>query len=227
MQPYFFPYLGYWQLVNAVDEFVILDDVNYIMRGYINKNSILINGMPHKFSISIDKPSQNKLINQTKLAFPIDEREKLLKTIEMAYHKAPYYSQAFRLIEESVMFNDKDLVSFLKNSLCLTADYLGLSTRIIVSSELEKDNTKKAQERIIEINKCLGADTYINAIGGRELYDKEEFMKNNINLFFIEMGAIEYVQFKNKFVPNLSMIDVLMFNGKSEIQSLLNNYTLI
>lgn len=92
MQPYFFPYLGYWQLINAVDKFVLLDDVNFIMRGYINRNSILLNGKSYLFSLPLEKPSQNKLINDSKLNFQHNDREKLLKTIQLAYKKSPFFN---------------------------------------------------------------------------------------------------------------------------------------
>lgn len=227
MQPYFFPYLGYWQLINAVDKFVLLDDVNYIMRGFINRNSILVNGGTHKFSISIDKPSQNKLINETILLFPTKERHNFLKTIEMAYKKAPFFSDTYPVIEESVMFDDTNLLSFLKHSICITKDHLGIDSEILVSSEIKKDNSKKAQNRIIEINKIIGSNTYINPIGGQQLYKKEDFKNNGIELYFMEMQSIEYRQFQNTFVPNLSIIDVLMFNSINEIKDMLLKYRLV
>lgn len=227
MQPYFFPYLGYWQLIQSVDQFVILDDVNYIKRGYINKNSILLNGKPHRFSISIEKPSQNRLISETNLSFPAEEREKLLKTFEMAYHKADHFHDAFPVIEQAVLFPEHRLVPFLQNALSVTMDYLGMDTRLLLASKEEKDESKKAQDKIIDLAKRLGTDTYINAIGGMELYDKETFRKNGIDLYFIQMNPHEYRQFGHPFVPNLSMIDIMMFNSKDEIRTLLNDYTLI
>ena len=227
MQPYFFPYLGYWQLINAVDKFVLLDDVNYIMRGYINRNSILVNGSPYRFTISIDKPSQNKLINETKLFFPTDERKKLLKAIEVAYKKAPYFEGVYPMIQQVILYPNKDLVSFLKNSICTISNYLSIDTDILVSSEIPKDVTKKSKDRIIEINKCLGSDIYINATGGQSLYNREEFKKAGIDLFFIKMIPFEYKQFNNKFVPNLSVIDVLMFNCLKNVNILLRKYLLV
>ncbi len=227
MQPYFFPYLGYWQLINAVDKFVLLDDVNYIMRGYINRNSILVNGEPHKFSISIDKPSQNKLINETNLRFPKSERDKLLKTIEMSYKKAPYFSDAYPIVFESIMCSDDSLVSFIKHSIGLVLKYIGLNTELLLSSCVQKDNSKKSQDRIIEINRVLDSDVYINPIGGQLLYNRNDFLKYGIELYFIEMQQVEYQQFKNAFVPNLSIIDVMMFNNKNEIIAMLNKYRLV
>lgn len=227
MQPYFFPYLGYWQLLNAVDRFVILDDVNYIMHGYINKNSILVNGKPHSFTISLEKPSQNKLICETKLSFPMEERINLLKTFDMAYHKAPHFQEVFPLLESAILYSEKSIVPFLQNAIFLTTEYLGIETEIILSSELMKDENKKAQDRIIEINKRLGADVYINAIGGKSLYNKKDFIDNGIALFFIQMKPCNYNQFKNSFVPNLSIIDVMMFNGKERIAEMLQEYNLV
>lgn len=227
MQPYFFPYLGYWQMFNAVDKFVLLDDVNFIMRGYINRNSILVNGQPHKFSIPLEKPSQNKLINETKLNFAEKDKENFLKTIQLAYKKAPYFNVFYPVLEDIIKNPETDLTKFLKYSFEKVKEYLGLNTDILLSSELEKDNSLKAQDRIIEINKVLGSDIYINAIGGQALYNREDFDKVGIKLYFIKMNPCEYKQYKNEFCPNLSMIDVLMFNPKDEIIKFLNDYELI
>ena len=227
MQPYFFPYIGYWQMFNAVDKFVILDDVNFIMRGYINRNSILLNHSAHKFSIPLKKPSQNKLINETKLNFSTHDKENFLKTISMAYKKAPYFKDFYPIMEEIIYYNNDDLTTYLKNSFEKVKQYLNLKTEILLSSEIPKDNTLKAQARIIEINKKLNARIYINAIGGLELYDAKSFKKENIELKFIKMRNIKYKQFNNDFVANLSFIDILMFNSKAEIAELLEQYDLI
>lgn len=227
MQPYFFPYLGYWQMFNAVEKFVLLDDVNFIMRGYINRNSILLSGQAHKFSIPLEKPSQNKLINETKLNFDDKAKENFLKTVQMAYKKAPFFNEFYPIFEDIINNPETDLTKFLKYSFEKVKDYLDLNTEILISSEIEKDNTLRAQDRIIAINKALRTNIYINAIGGQELYNREDFKKENMELKFIKMLPCEYKQFKNEFVPNLSMIDVLMFNSKEKIKELLNNYELI
>ena len=116
MQPYFFPYLGYFQMFNAVDKFVLLDDVNFIMRGYINRNSILVNQKAHLFSIPLEKPSQNKLINETKLNFQEKDKENFLKTITLAYKKAPYYNDFYPVLEDIINNPEIDLTLFLKYS---------------------------------------------------------------------------------------------------------------
>lgn len=227
MQPYFFPYLGYWQLINAVDTFVILDDVNYIKKGFINSNSILVNNAAYRFTVPLEKASQNKLINQTKLNFSSKDKEKFLKTIIISYKKAPFFKTVYPVIERSILYDENDLTAYIKYSIEQVKLFLNITTEIICSSDIKKDNTLKAQERIIEINKKLGASVYINAIGGQSLYSKEVFRQNNIELKFIEMRRLEYEQFQSKFVPNLSIIDVLMFNSVEGIKELLNQYTLL
>ena len=227
MQPYFFPYIGYWQLFNAVDKFVILDDVNYIKRGYINSNSIIVNGGKYKFTISIEKPSQNKMIKDTKLYFLEKERNDLLKTIEMAYKKAKNFDAVYSILEEIILYSENDLTKYIKNSLEVVARYLGIETSILVSSEIDKDNTLKAEKRIIEINKHLGSDIYINPIGGQSLYNSQTFSKEGIQLHFIKTKQIEYKQFTEEFIPNLSFIDVLMHNNKQDTFILLSQYELI
>ncbi len=227
MQPYFFPYLGYWQLINAVDKFVLLDDVNFIMRGYINRNSILVNGKAHLFTIPLEKPSQNKLINETKLRFNEKEKENFLKTLTLAYKKAPFYNAVFPIMQDIINNKENDLTLFLKYSFEKAKDYLNIDSDILLSSEIKKDNSLHAQDRIIAINKTLGADLYINAIGGQKLYDRESFRRENIELKFIKMHEIKNTQFKNDFVPNLSMIDIMMFNSPKKIKEMLNDYELI
>lgn len=227
MQPYLFPYIGYWQAINAVDEYVLLDDVNFIMRGYINRNNILLNGKAYLFSVPLEKPSQNKLISETKLNFLEKDKENFLKTITMAYKKAPYFNDVFPIIKEIILNSENDLTKYIKYSIETIQKYLNITTRIELSSNIEKDNSLKSQERILEINKKLNSTIYINAIGGQELYDKDAFLASGIELKFIKTLPYEYKQFNNDFVPNLSIIDVLMFNSKDEVNSMLSKYELV
>ena len=227
MQPYFFPYIGYWQAINAVDEYVLLDDVNFIMRGYINRNNILLNGKAHLFSIPLEKPSQNKLISETKLNFNDKDKETFLKTIMTAYKKAPYFNDVFSIVESIILNPENNLTNYIKFSIETIKNYLEIDTLITLSSAIKKDSSLKAQDRILEINKKLNADMYINAIGGQELYDKDLFANSNIELKFIKTLPHEYKQFKNEFVPNLSIIDILMYNSKEEVRELSNQYELI
>lgn len=227
MQPYLFPYLGYWQLMNYADKFVILDDVNFIKRGYINRNSVLVNGKPYLFSVPLDHPSQNKLIMQIHLNFSKKDREAFLKTLYLAYKKAPCFESVYSKMEEIIYCETDDLTSYIENSFHVLCDYMNIQTPFVRSSEVIPVREQKGEQHIIQICERLGADTYINPIGGVDLYHAENFQQKNITLNFLEMNhEIKYTQFANEFVSNLSVIDVLMFNSKSEVAGLLNDYTL-
>ena len=223
MQPYFMPYIGYWQLMAAVDMYVIYDDVNFIKKGWINRNNILVNGTKQLFTISLEGVSQNKLINEITIA---DDFVKLRKTISMAYSKAPYYKETMELLDMIFTFDSNNLAKFLEHSIRLVARYLGIQTEILLSSHLEKDNSLKGQEKILDICKRLNADVYYNAIGGQELYDKEKFKANSIDLYFVQSYLHPYKQSKDSFIEGLSLIDVLMWNDINSIRKMLNDYVL-
>ena len=224
MQPYFFPYIGYWQLINSVDIFIIYDDVNFIKRGYINRNNILINNVKHLFTLALIKSSQNKKINEILIG---KNNKKILRTIEQSYLKAPFFHDIFPIIEDIFSNKEKDLSKFLGNSLQIFSKYLDINTKFEYSSMIMNDKSLQAQDRLIEISKILNATDYINAIGGEQLYDKNAFSDAGINLSFIQTELINYKQFNNKFIPNLSIIDVMMFNSKEDIKEMLKKYTLV
>ena len=224
MQPYFFPYAGYWQLISAVDYFVIFDDVNFIKKGYINRNSILANGKPQLITLELFGASQNKCINEIEVG---GNRKKILKTIELSYKKAPFFDKVFPLITEILTSDEKNLAKFVGCSLEKISDHLDLKTKFVYSSDIRKNNNLKAQDKILEIVSLLEATHYINAIGGQELYDKSRFSKENVGLNFLDTTVLEYQQFNNKFEPNLSIVDIMMFNGIDEIDNILSCYKLI
>ncbi|MCB0401983.1 MAG: WbqC family protein [Flavobacteriales bacterium] len=228
MQPYIFPYVGYFQLVNAVDVFVFYDDVNFIKRGWINRNNILVNHQLNLFSIPLLKASQNKLINETHLA--IDEKwlKQFYNTLEFNYKKAPHFEPAFQLVKKVFETNHQTIADLTMASIREVSNHLGLSTVFEQSSESypETKGMDKA-DRLIRICQLKGIDTYVNPSGGKELYNKVYFKEQGIELFFIENKISGYRQFDTNFVPGLSMIDILMFNDRTEIINMLNDYSLI
>jgi len=227
MQPYIFPYIGYFQLINAVDKFIIYDDVNFINKGWINRNNILVSGAPHLFTIPLKDASQNKLINEVELLTNDPWKKKFLKTIQQSYQKAPNYKNVFDLVEEIVYLNTETIHELALHALKKTCIYMGINTEIVSSSAIYKNTNLKAQDRILDICKQENADHYINPVGGMELYDKSKFAKENIQLNFLKSVASPYSQFKNAFVPWLSIIDILMFNDTESINTLLKEYELI
>lgn len=227
MQPYFIPYIGYWQLINAVNTFVIYDDVNYIKRGWINRNRILVDGESHYFNIPVTDASQNKKINEIKVNLDFEQIEKKLRTIEYEYKRAPYFDLIFPLFEKVLMCNETKLSSFIENSLFIICDYLDIKTEFIESSSINKNCGARGQEKILDICKALNAKEYYNAFGGQKLYSFNEFRKKGIQLNFIKSKHITYKQFNNVFQSDLSILDIMMFNSQKRIKEMLEEYDLI
>lgn len=227
MQPYFLPYIGYWQLMNAVDQYVIYDDVNYIKGGWINRNRILNHGMVQYINVYLKGASPNLLINQILVNHEAVLKNRTKRMIENCYSKAPFYQQGNELFGEILSCQEENLALFLMNSIRIICKYLEINTGLILSSELKKDNKLRGQEKVIEICRTLHADQYYNAIGGQQLYSFEEFAREGIDLHFFRTDQIIYQQFQEEFVPNLSILDMIMFNDKAKIKEYLSNYALV
>lgn len=225
MQPYFFPYIGYFQLIYSVDKIVFYDDVNFIKNGWINRNRILIQNEPGYFTVHLKKASPHKTINQIEF---IDNRQKLLKTIRMAYSKAPFFCDVFPVIEKCLNLKTNLISELAVNSNKEVCSYLEIKTIFERSSSTYPDTKPMDKtKRIISICNRNEANTYVNAIGGKEIYAKEDFSNSGIELFFIKPHDVAYKQFSNEFIPWLSIIDVMMFNSVGDIRKMLNNYELV
>jgi len=224
MQPYFFPYIGYWQILNYVDTYIVYDDVNFIKGGWINRNYILEDGEKSLLTLQLKKASPNKLISEIEVG---NNQKKIMKTISQLYSKAPFFNSATPLIEEILFAEQQNLGLFLLNSIHKIAGYLGIKTNIILSSTLDKDNSLKGQEKILEICNKTGATTYVNAPGGIDLYELGAFKMSNIELYFLKATEVVYPQFNNYFVKNLSILDVLMFNSPDDISNHLLKFELV
>jgi hypothetical protein len=224
MQPYFLPYLGYWQLMNAVDKYVVYDDVTYIKGGWINRNNFLVQGNAKLFTFSLESASSHKLINEIQIK---DDFSNFTKFLKFNYVKAPFYEECLALVDKIIDYEKLNLGNFLYNSIKVIADYLNFKTDIILSSEIKKNDELKGKDKVIHICKLLGADEYYNAIGGQELYDKKEFLTNGIKLSFVKTNIKPYKQLKNDFVGGLSILDILMFNSKEQVKEMLADFELV
>jgi hypothetical protein len=227
MQPYLFPYIGYFQLINAVDKFVAYDDVTFIKQGWINRNNILVNGNPFLFTIPVKNISSYSLINEIEVSYNIDWRPKLFKTIQESYRKAPYFENVFPIIENTFATDEQYISRMATKSILEIVRYLGLQIDFQESSTSYHNSELTSQERVLDICKKEVASQYINPIGGKELYSKDVFKAQDIQLNFIKTHPIKYRQFKNSFVSNLSIIDVLMFNSTADINLILQSYDLL
>ena len=227
MQPYFLPYVGYFQLIDSVDLFIVYDNIKYTKKGWINRNRMLQNGKDVMFSLPLKSDSDYLDIFERELA-PDFNRDKLLNQFKGAYRHAPYFAQTFPLIEQGVRYEDINLFGFLHHSIVKTCEHLGITTEIRLSSGIAIDHDLKNQDKVLALCEAVGATTYVNAIGGMELYSKETFREKGIELKYIQSKPFEYAQFGNAFVPWLSIIDVLMFNQLDTIQTCIStSYELI
>lgn len=226
-QPYFLPYIGYWQVIKSVDLFVIYDNIQYTKKSWINRNRMLMNSSDFLFSIPIKKDSDYKDIVAREVSAMFD-RKKNLSQIRTSYSKAPYFTQVYPILESIFNYNETNLFIYIYNSIKVLCDYLGISTKLIISSQLNIDHTVlRKQDKVLGICNSLNADTYYDSVGAQELYSKDNFLDKGIELKFLKSGLVEYKQFNNDFIPWLSIIDVLMFNSVEEVKDMLDRYELI
>ncbi|MBC2850870.1 WbqC family protein [Cetobacterium sp. 8H] len=230
MQPYFFPYIGYFSLIKHTDLWVIADNVQFISKGWINRNRILktkigeidyINVPLKKFSHRT--PIKNVLIDNEK-----NWKTKILRQL-MIYSKAPYYKEVIALLNEIFDFETSSISEFNIHSIKSICEYLGIEFNYVVFSNIENfdcDNVKEADEWALEMCKFFNATEYVNPPGGKTFYSRDKYLKNNIKLTFLTPILKEYETFSPSFVPGLSIIDVMLWNSKEEVLNIIDNYTL-
>ena len=227
MQPYLLPYIGYWQLINAVDKFVMYDNIQFSKKGWIHRNNILLNGEKKLFSLPLKNDSDSLNIVDRFISNDSDKKiNKIIRQIESAYSNAPYFQEVFPLIKVIFQNKERNLFTYIYNSVFKICHYLQIETKIILSSTLKIDHSLKAQDKVIALSKALNATVYINPSGGTKLYEQHQFKKENIELFFLNSDINEYTQFGEKFISHLSIIDILMFNSQESIKEMLNSYNL-
>lgn len=231
MQPYLFPYIGYFQLINAVDKFVVYDDVNYIKQGWVNRNNILVQGKPYLFTVPLKNASSFAKIKEIEVNENLyrNWKKKFFRTLQQSYNKASNFKEAFDLISSILDTERKNIgISDLATeSIYQICNYLSVETEFVGSSTAYKNEDLSGQNRVLDICKREGAAGYINPIGGQKLYSKKAFEEQGIKLNFVETVPVPYEQFGNDFIPALSIIDVLMFNSPEAIRKMLHQYRLI
>lgn len=228
MQPYLFPYVGYFQLLHCADIFVLLDDVAFIQKGWVNRNRILVGQQAHLFTIPLAGSSQNRLIKDISLLPDLRTRRKLLATIEQAYRGASEFEQVFPLLTELLHAPESDLTTLVLDSLARIQAHLGQPLPTIVrSSAINKDPQLTGQERILALCQALGATEYVNMLGGAALYSAADFAGRGIALRLLQPTLTPYAQGSAAFVPGLSIIDVLMHNSPAHVRELFGQGVLL
>jgi hypothetical protein len=219
MQPYFLPYIGYFQLMSVVDKFLLLDDVNFINRGWINRNRIAVNGEPYWMTLPLIKASQNRLINEIEIFDDSAWKRKILRTVELSYRQAPYFAQVFPLFSELIEQARGPLAGFLSAQLGRMAAYIGLDVRIEKTSSVYPKEGRTGEVRILDICRREQAESYVNLPGGRDLYDRAAFAALGIELLFLDPNfAAMTLQHGGKEGPYLSILDLVMFNSPATVR---------
>lgn len=217
MQPYFLPYIGYFQLIAAVDLFVVYDNIKYTKKGWINRNRMLSNGAASTFSLPLRSDSDLREVRDRELSNDFDRR-KLLNRFEGAYRNAPEFAATFELVKRIVNDDHTNLFDFIHHSLRELCAYLQIETEIVVSSTIDIDHALRGQDKVLALCQAVGATEYLNASGGTELYSVQEFASKGIELAFLRSSPVEYQQGGGEFIPWLSVIDVLMFNPRETVR---------
>lgn len=217
MQPYFLPYIGYFQLIAAVDLFVVYDRIKYTKKGWINRNRMLVNGSDAMFTLPLRKDHDTLDVVEREIAADFS-RAKLCQQIRGAYGRAPCFGATFGLVEQIVQHPDNNLFRYLHHALLAICRHLGIATEIRVSSTVPVREDAKGQDKVLALCRALGAATYRNPIGGLGLYARQDFENAGVTLEFVRARPWEYPQFGQPFVPWLSILDVLMFNPLDEVR---------
>ena len=222
MQPYFFPYLGYFQLIHAVNKFVFYDDVNFIKSGWINRNRLFLAGSVRYITVPLVGASSFEKINKTTVK-PINEwAPTMLSSVGQYYAKAPFYKPVRGLLERVLANDNRNLATLARHSVTATADYVGLPTEFVRSSTLYGNQDKKSVERVLDICRLESAQEYWNLPGGRNIYNAELFSRNGIALKFVDVALTPYLQSTADFHPGLSILDVLMYNEPARVLAMLS-----
>lgn len=231
MQPYFFPYIGYYSVLKHVDRYIYLNNVQYIYHGWMNRNRILHPKEGWQYiNVPIKKHSRNDVINEVIINNQIEWKKKILNQIEHYKKHAPFYGEVKQLLEK-IFSHDFERLSELNISIDQAiAEYLGITTLTDVISEMDLRYEKpvKPDEWALNICKALGSvKEYWNAPGGKEFFDAEKYARANIDLKFLKINLHPYKQKGNQFEAGLSIIDGMMFNSVEEINKMLDDFMFI
>lgn len=227
MQPYLFPYMGYWQLLAAVDKFILLDDVNYINRGWINRNRIAVGGRPTWLTVPLQNASQNRLICDINIVPDNRWKETMLRMVSTAYAKAPESANVLALFNHWLQGASGNLSAALYESIKQVAATLGIGTTIVPSSRIYPKNGLKGQDRILDICLREGASIYVNPPGGQEIYDAQVFQRADIELLFLQPDLhVGQLRTGANDGTVLSILDLMMHNPPNTLAAAIKQYDL-
>lgn len=230
MQPYFFPYLGYFSLISFTDKWVVFDIPQFIRHGWIERNRILkLDGSWQYIKVPLIKHSQQTTIKDIYIRNVENWKEKILAQLQHYKRKALYFKETEELLKEIFKYESESIVDTNINAIKQICQYLEMDFNYQFSSDMKiyPSQIKEPDDWALEISKILNAETYVNPIGGVDIFDEKKYISNGIELLFLKNKLVEYKQFNNTFEPGLSIIDVLMFNSIKETKDLIENYELL
>ena len=227
MQPYFFPYIGYFQLMATCDVFVVRDDVQYIQHGWVNRNRILVNGDAQWITLPVAKADHRLPINRREYLLEDPLSQRVRRRIEGAYRGAPHFEETMEIFDEAFGRSKGNVAVFNTHLLSRVAERLGITTPMLFASDVDRCESLSGQGLVVDICASLGASGYINPIGGIDLYTPDRFRRQGLTLQFLQPCAPHYPQFGSPHVASLSIIDVMMFNDMSTVKRMLSAYRLI
>ncbi|MFT5635030.1 MAG: hypothetical protein ACI89T_000461 [Cognaticolwellia sp.] len=231
MQPYIFPYLGYYQLIHHTDKWVVFDDIQFSSKSWVNRNRILHpeqNKAWQYFTIPIKKHSLSTKINELDINYQLAWKEQILGKLSHYKNRAPFYRQTINLINEVFDTSPCKLNNLLVNALKITCNYLDIDFNYQLFSELNFDESviSSPGDWALHISKKLNASEYINPPGGYSIFSEQSFLNKNIKLSFLTSDLPDYNQNRKPSIPALSIIDVMMWNSVTDIKNMLKQYKL-
>lgn len=230
MQPYFFPYIGYFSLIKHTDEFMIFDSVQFIRHGWIERNRILKQGGGWLYvKVPLKKFDQKTFIQDVEIDNSQDWKAKILAQLQVYKKVAPFYNQTKALVDDIFKDDYTNIVTLNKVIMEKICSYIGFHPNITVYSELdlEIEPPQAPDEWALNICKALSdVGEYWNQPGGASFFDKSKYDAANLDLKFIHVSLEQYDQKNEAFEPGLSILDVLMFNSPEKINEMLDNFEL-
>lgn len=231
MQPYFLPYLGYFSLIKNTDEFILLDTVQFIRHGWIERNRILKQQEGWQYiKVPLVKHSKSTLIKDIEIKSEIDWREKIFSQLVHYKKKSPFYYETIQTLERAFDIETNSIVKLNENILNVICDYIGIKKNIKVFSEMNlKINKPEApDEWALNICKAINnVEEYWNPEGGIKFFDINKYIDSGITVKFIKMNLSSYSQRRNSFEAGLSIVDVMMFNEPRKINNMLDEFVFL
>lgn len=237
MQSYFFPYIGYFQLINACDKFVLYEHVSFRKKSWITRNRILDKGKgtPVYIQVPVQKQSSFKTIKEIGIVQNSDWKNKIVNLTNFNYKKAPFYNEVFEWLTKVIYLEEESLHDYNAKIIIALCKKIGIQTEIVFNNATEHieyklmqkkniDNENVKSERVIELMQHFNASQFLNPIGGEALYDKSFFKSRGVGLSFLQPETLSYKQFEHQFIPHLSILDVLFHNGFKKTQHLIHKY---